>query len=133
MKENPVTAHVPVVICTGNNGRDQAAALGAADFVSKPFSQAQIRAAIERVLPEGNGCVLVVDDDRSVRRLVVETLADSGFDLVEAANGEDALAVIAERKPEAIVLDLIMPGLDGFGVLEHLQGMSRHERSLSSC
>ena len=122
LKGNPVTAHVPVVICTGNNGRDQAAALGASDFVSKPFSQARIRAAIERVLPEGKGCVLVVDDDRSVRRLVVETLADTGFDLVEAANGEDALAVIAERKPEAIVLDLIMPGLDGFGVLEHLHG-----------
>jgi signal transduction histidine kinase/CheY-like chemotaxis protein len=120
LKENPVTANVPVVICTGNNGRDQAAALGAADFVSKPFSQARIRAAIERVLPGGKGCVLVVDDDRSVRRLVVETLADSGFDLVEAANGEDALAVIADRKPEAIILDLVMPGLGGFGVLEHL-------------
>ena len=121
LKQNPATANVPVVVCTGNNGRDQAAALGAADFVTKPFSQSRIREAIERVLPEGHGCVLVVDDDRSVRRLVVETLADCGFDLVEAANGEDALAVITDRKPEAIVLDLIMPGVDGFGVLEHLQ------------
>jgi signal transduction histidine kinase/CheY-like chemotaxis protein len=121
LKENPATANVPVVVCTGNNGRDQAAALGAADFVTKPFSQARIREAIQRVLPEGRGCVLVVDDDRSVRRLVVETLADSGFELVEAANGEDALGKIADRKPEAIVLDLIMPGLDGFAVLEHLE------------
>jgi signal transduction histidine kinase/CheY-like chemotaxis protein len=121
LKENPATANVPVVVCTGNNGRDQAAALGAADFVSKPFSQARIREAIERVLPEGRGCVLVVDDEESVRRLVVETLADSGFELLEAADGEAALALIADRKPEAIVLDLIMPGLDGFGVLEHLQ------------
>jgi CheY-like chemotaxis protein len=120
LKENPATANVPVVVCTGNNGRDQAVALGAADFLTKPFSQARIREAIQRVLPEGRGCVLVVDDDRSVRRLVVETLADSGFELVEAANGEDALGMIADRKPEAIVLDLIMPGLDGFGVLEHL-------------
>ena len=121
LKKNPATANVPVVICTGDNGRDQAVALGAADFVTKPFSQARIREAIERVLPEGYGRVLVVDDDMSVRRLVAETLADCGYDLVEAANGEDALAVIAERKPQAIVLDLIMPGLDGFGVLEHLQ------------
>jgi signal transduction histidine kinase/DNA-binding response OmpR family regulator len=121
LKENPLTAHVPVVVCTGNNGRDQAAALGAADFVTKPFSQARIREAIERVLPERQGSVLVVDDDESVRRLVVETLADRGYALVEAANGEAALAAIAERKPAAIVLDLIMPGLDGFGVLERLQ------------
>jgi signal transduction histidine kinase/DNA-binding response OmpR family regulator len=120
LKGNPATANVPVVVCTGNNGRDQAAALGAADFVSKPFSQARIREAIERVLPGGRGCVLVVDDEESVRRLVVETLADSRFELLEAVNGEDALAVIADRKPEAIVLDLLMPGLDGFGVLEHL-------------
>ena len=121
LKEDPATANVPVVVCTGNNGRDQAGALGAADFVTKPFSQSRIREAIERVLPERQGCVLVVDDDRSVRRLVVETLADNGFDLVEAGNGEDALAVIADRKPEAIVLDLLMPGLGGFGVLEHMQ------------
>jgi signal transduction histidine kinase/CheY-like chemotaxis protein len=121
LKQDPATANVPVVVCTGNNGRDQAAALGAADFVTKPFSQSRIREAIERVLPEGHGCVLVVDDDRSVRRLVVETLADCGFDLVEAANGEDAIALIADRRPEAIVLDLLMPGVGGFGVLEHLQ------------
>jgi CheY-like chemotaxis protein len=52
---------------------------------------------------------------------VIETLGPLGLDLVEAADGEGALAAIAERPPDAIVLDLVMPGVDGFEVLERLQ------------
>jgi PAS domain S-box-containing protein len=121
LRERPDTANTPVVICTGRNGRDRAAALGVTDFIAKPFSQRQIRDAIERLLPEGRGTVLVVDDDPAVRRLVFETLHGGGFDLREAADGESALAEIAAGKPDVLVLDLMMPGLDGFHVLDRLQ------------
>jgi CheY-like chemotaxis protein len=121
LRERPDTAETPVVICTGRNGRDRAAALGITDFITKPFSQRQIQDAIQRLLPEGRGTVLVVDDDPAVRRLVFETLAGEGVDLREAVDGESALAEIALRKPDALVLDLMMPGLDGFHVLERLQ------------
>jgi PAS domain S-box-containing protein len=115
------TAETPVVICTGRYGRDRASALGVTDFITKPFSQTQIREAVARALPGGRGTVLVVDDDPAVRRLVFETLDGDGIDLREAADGESALAEIAARKPDALVLDLVMPGLDGFDVLERLQ------------
>ena len=121
LRERPDTANVPVVVCTGRNGRDRAGALGVADFVTKPFSRQQIRHAIARLLPEGRGSVLVVDDDPAVRRLVFETLRKEGVELREAADGESALAEITKKRPDAVVLDLIMPGLDGFDVLERLQ------------
>jgi signal transduction histidine kinase/DNA-binding response OmpR family regulator len=121
LRERPDTAQTPVVICTGRNGRNRAAALGVTDFITKPFSQRQIRDAIQRLLPEGRGSVLVVDDDPAVRRLVFETLDGNGIDLREAADGESALVEIAARKPDALILDLMMPGLDGFHVLEQLQ------------
>jgi PAS domain S-box-containing protein len=121
MKAGRDTAGIPVVVCTGGNGRDRAAALGAANFLPKPISPANLRAAIALVLPGGRGQVLVVDDDPRVRRLVVETLGALGLDLAEAADGAEALAAIAERRPDAVVLDLIMPGVDGFAVLESLQ------------
>lgn len=121
LKALPMTANVPVVICTGHNGRDGAAALGAADFITKPFSQQLLRETIDRLLPEGRGSVLVVDDEETVRRLVFETLSGNGLELREAADGEAALAEIAARKPDVIVLDLVMPGVDGFAVLERLR------------
>jgi len=65
--------------------------------------------------------ILIVDDDPAVRRLVFETLDGNGIDLREAFDGESALAEIAARKPDALILDLMMPGLDGFHVLERLQ------------
>jgi signal transduction histidine kinase/DNA-binding response OmpR family regulator len=121
LKENAATANVPVVVCTGRNGRERAAALGAADFITKPFSAARLRDAVKRVLPVGGRSVLVVDDEESVRRLVVETLEGDGLDLREAANGAEALEAVVLRRPDAIVLDLIMPEVDGFTVLERLQ------------
>jgi signal transduction histidine kinase/CheY-like chemotaxis protein/CHASE3 domain sensor protein len=121
LKSDPATSAIPVVICTAGNGRREASALGAADFLTKPFSGLQLRTAIARILPDGRGSVLVVDDEESVRSLVVETLGRNGMELREAADGEEALAKISARRPDAIVLDLIMPVLDGFEVLERLQ------------
>jgi signal transduction histidine kinase/DNA-binding response OmpR family regulator len=120
LKAHSGTAAVPVVVCTGGNGRGRAATLGASDFLTKPFSREQLLEAVHRLLPERQGRVLVVDDEQHVRRLVVDTLGKE-FETAEAADGAEALELIAERRPDAIVLDLVMPGVDGFAVLERLQ------------
>ena len=65
--------------------------------------------------------MLVVDDEPAIRRLVIETLGGDGLEFREAADGEQALAAIGERRPSAVVLDLMLPKLDGFTVLERLQ------------
>jgi signal transduction histidine kinase/DNA-binding response OmpR family regulator len=120
LNANPVTNHIPVLVCTGENRRRTAAALGAAEFVVKPFTGDQLRQAVARILSADHESVLVVDDDEALRRLVVETLGRDGSELREAASGTEALAMIAAHQPDVLVLDLKMPGLDGFGVLDRL-------------
>jgi signal transduction histidine kinase/CheY-like chemotaxis protein len=121
LKQDERTADVPVVICTAHEGRERAGTLGAADFLTKPFSREQLRRTVARVLPLYGGSVLVADDDVAVRRLVVETLKKEGTELREARDGAEALREIWTRKPDALVLDLAMPEVDGFDVLERLQ------------
>lgn len=125
LKEEPATADVPVVVCTAGNGREWAGVLGAADFVTKPFSAEQLRTAAQRVLGSNGGSVLVVDDEEPVRRLVIEALQSDTVELREAADGEEALAEIRRLRPDVVVLDLAMPKLDGLGVLERLQQDAR--------
>jgi signal transduction histidine kinase/CheY-like chemotaxis protein len=120
LKANPLTAHVPVIVWTAEQGRSTAATLGATEFLAKPFTGDQLREAVARQLSAERSSVLVVDDDPALRRLVIETLARDGGELREAADGLEALAMIAVRPPDVLVLDLAMPKLDGFGVLERL-------------
>ncbi len=65
--------------------------------------------------------VLIVDDDPFIRKLIATTLEDvAGFDLQEAADGVEALELVRAHRPDAIVLDMVLPRVDGFGVLERL-------------
>lgn len=100
---------------------DRAADLGAADCLSKPFSGASLLESVAGLLPPVGGSVLVVDDDDTIRSLVTTTLARDGRQLREAADGIEALTRISESRPDLIILDLEMPHLDGFGVLERLR------------
>jgi two-component system alkaline phosphatase synthesis response regulator PhoP len=74
--------------------------------------------------------ILVVDDDESVRKLVTFTLSDLGHEIVEAADGEEAVKVAVREKPDLIVLDIMMPGMDGLQVLRELRriGVKRDTR-----
>jgi DNA-binding response OmpR family regulator len=74
--------------------------------------------------------ILVVDDDESIRRLVSFTLTDLGHEVIEAANGHEAISVVRDSEPVLIVLDVMMPGMDGFGVLRELRrlGLKRNTR-----
>ena len=131
LKGNPTTAYVPVVVCTGTTDRRRAAALGAADFLPKPFSDARLREAIERLLPTGRGSVLVIDDDDSMRALITETLSQNGYVLTEAASVAEAREALVEVRPDVVVVDLTQPDLDGFELLECLQTEPETRRRVS--
>jgi two-component system OmpR family response regulator len=61
--------------------------------------------------------VLIVDDDRDIRGILAFTMDDAGYEVREAADGAEAIAAMEKRAPDCLVLDLMMPGIDGFGVL----------------
>jgi len=65
--------------------------------------------------------VLIVDDDPLIRDLVRAVLEDASYDLDEASSGEEALRVAARRPPDVVLLDVMMPGLDGFEVAERMK------------
>lgn len=74
------------------------------------------------------GRILVVDDEPDIRMLVRITLDGEGYDVVEASNGEEALEQIAREEPDLVFLDLRMPGIDGWGVLDRLSENGELER-----
>jgi CheY-like chemotaxis protein len=120
LKANPATTAVPVVVCAAEERRAPAATLGAAGFVVKPITAGAVRETVAQALSAERTSVLVVGGDQSLRRLVVETLARDGGDLREAADGMEALSMIGAQQPDALVLDLGLPGRDGFGTIEQV-------------
>ena len=72
--------------------------------------------------------VLIVEDDKFLRELIVKKLLGEGYDIVEAIDGEEGIKKIKEEKPDLVLLDLILPGVDGFGVLSQM----RDDSSVSS-
>ena len=121
LKANPMTARIPVVVCSSENRRATAATLGAADFVAKPFIAEQLYEAVARQLAAERTSVLVVGRDDALRRLIIETLARDGGELREAADALEALTMIATRRPDALVFDLSQAaGLEGFAELQQL-------------
>ena len=95
-------------------------ALGASEYLTKPIDRERLVAVLtkyRRDLP-----VLVVDDDASVRQLLRRILEEEGYTVVEADNGRVALERLGERVPGAILLDLMMPEMDGFEFLSALHG-----------
>ena len=65
--------------------------------------------------------ILVADDDSTIRRFIVTLLSDRGYEILEAADGEQAYKVAEHAKPDLMLLDLIMPFRDGFDVLQDLK------------
>ena len=66
--------------------------------------------------------ILVVEDDHDIRGLLVDTLIDCGYDVVEAQDGGSGLEMACQERPDVILLDVMMPVMDGLQVLENLKG-----------
>jgi CheY-like chemotaxis protein len=99
-----------------------AAGFAVANVLSKPIRTGEVVAAMARLpLPaDRRACVAVVDDDPLARDLMQATLRAIGIEAVGFSSGQAALAALAQLRPDAMVLDLMMPGFDGFAVLDAL-------------
>jgi signal transduction histidine kinase/DNA-binding response OmpR family regulator/HAMP domain-containing protein len=122
LKDDPELREIPVVLATIMADRDLGFALGAADFVTKPFERDLLLQAVNRHRRgEGLAQVLVVDDDAKSRDMLRRTLRKEGWTVAEAVNGREAIAQLERSRPALVLLDLMMPEMDGFEVLERMR------------
>jgi CheY-like chemotaxis protein len=122
LKAAPETAHIPVVFVSVSDERATGLALGGAAFLTKPVAKEALLRELERFSTSRKvRRLLVVDDDPVVREELSSFLGERGYRVETAAGGADGLALAAVDPPDAVILDLLMPELDGFTVLERLR------------
>jgi CheY-like chemotaxis protein len=123
LKADPELADIPVILFTGMaDDRSEAFRLGAADFLAKPVDPERLAAVLKRY-SGGSAArrVLVVDDDPDLRQRLRDLLDKEGLEVDEAGDGRAALTRLDEQWPGLILLDLLMPGMDGFTFLGELR------------
>jgi CheY-like chemotaxis protein len=91
------------------------------DFLTKPVTRDGLLQVLSRTLHRAKGCILVVDDDEDARRLLLAHLSEEGFDTLTAVNGREALQVLESAPVDLIILDLLMPVMDGETFLDALR------------
>lgn len=125
LKSDPILSQIHVVIVSVEDDRSRGYSMGACDYLVKPVEVDQLVSIVKRSVTPASGEVLVVDDDAATRELVSRSLKRVGFTVSQAASGEDALLRIRHSAPAMLVLDLLMPGVDGFDVLLQLRAEGR--------
>ncbi|HVS02389.1 MAG TPA: response regulator [Thermoanaerobaculia bacterium] len=122
LKENPATASIPVVLCSILAEQERGFALGAADYLTKPVDRQRLATFLDRVRGgKAAPRVLIVEDDPASRDLERRIAEERGWAVVEAADGLEALGAIEAAVPDLILLDLMLPEMDGFTFLEELE------------
>ncbi len=122
LKNDPQLANIPVVMATVVRDEAMALSLGAADFLTKPIDRDQLVGTVNRHrLGEERPVALVVDDDPAARTLITRPLLRSGWEVHAAGNGREGLELLEKIEPSVVLLDLMMPEMDGFEFLDRLR------------
>ncbi|MES1157948.1 MAG: response regulator, partial [Haliangium ochraceum] len=124
LKLSEKTASIPVIMLTVMHQEEIGRALGAVDYLNKPLDPRALLATVQRyVRHENSGSVrvLVVEDDEPTRDLMRRTLESAGHAVAVAENGQVGLERVETELPDVVVLDLMMPVMDGFTFLHHLR------------
>jgi GAF domain-containing protein/DNA-binding response OmpR family regulator len=121
IKGDPSLAAIPVVLMTIVEEKNRGYALGAADYLVKPVDRSKLIETLTSICGPAARRVLLIDDDDVVRRGVRAALEPLGWQVSEAENGLLALASLSTARPDAIILDLMMPQMDGFEFLDELR------------
>jgi PAS domain S-box-containing protein len=125
LKGDPELADIPVIMLTIVEEKSMAYALGASEYLTKPIDRSRLTAVLERYRRENQArTILIVEDDAATRDSLRRALEPAGWTVDEAENGQIGLARVAKRRPGLILLDLMMPEIDGF---EFITELRRHE------
>ena len=122
LKADPVLRTIPVIMLTMIDDRTRGYSLGAVDYLTKPVDRELLHKALSRYHnADGVSSVLLVEDDKDAREIMARTLEQANWAVSEAGNGKEALDIMANLQPRLILLDLMMPVMDGFGFLAELR------------
>jgi CheY-like chemotaxis protein len=128
LKSAPDTANIPIIVVSILDQQKMGFALGAADYLVKPVDRSLLAQTIRKhVQPQAKEpCrVLIVDDDPLALDLLGTVLRSVGYEIHTASNGSAALELLSQISVNGILLDLLMPEMDGFELLEHLKDSDR--------
>lgn len=125
LKTSPELAAIPVVVLSIEEQRARGFALGACEYLVKPVEPERLSQVVLRAVDRRPGEILVVDDDAGTREMVTRSLRRIGLSAAEARDGEEALLRMRVAPPALVVLDLVMPGTDGFEVLRRMREEGR--------
>lgn len=123
LKNDAETREIPIIVCSILESQEKGFSLGASDYLVKPFLQEDMINALNRLNRDGQiKNVLVIDDDPADLRLVEKLLDENkSYQISLAKGGDEGWAAIQNSRPDAVILDLFMPGLNGFNILENLR------------
>ena len=121
LKQDPRSRDIPVVMATIAEEEDFAYSLGASDFLNKPIDRGQLLSTVSRILEQSSDrSVLLIDDEEESRDLIRRQLETTGVEIREVDSGHAALEELESSIPGLILLDLMMPEMDGFEFLDQL-------------
>jgi signal transduction histidine kinase/DNA-binding response OmpR family regulator len=121
IKGDPALASTPVVLMSIVDRKNRGYALGAADYLVKPVDRTKLVETLTSICGSTAGKVLLVDDDDVVRHGMRQALQPIGWKVTEAENGRVAVEALATALPDVIILDLMMPKMNGFELLDELR------------
>jgi signal transduction histidine kinase/CheY-like chemotaxis protein len=124
-KVDPAIAEIPVIIVSMVDERGRGLALGAADYLVKPIARGDLLGALSRVTGASQATVLTIDDDPLALELATAVLEPAGYMVLTARTGSNGVALARSAQPDVILLDLVMPEVDGFAVVEQLRADPR--------
>ncbi len=123
LKECPETQDIPIIVCSIVSDEGRGFSLGAADYLVKPIMEEELLAALSRLDQRSEETKVLVIDDQADDILLIRRIleAQHGYRVIEAGGGQSGIDLVRQRKPDIIILDLMMPEVDGFAVLEALK------------
>ncbi len=127
LRKSPATAGIPIIIVSIVDQKQVGFALGAADYLVKPIRKPILLETVRKHVPrhtDNDASILLVDDDPNTLELLEETLRSAGYETQSVKSGAKALEVLSSKSVSAVLLDLLMPGMDGFEVIRHVRAQA---------
>ena len=127
LKDDPNTESIPVIMVSMVEDGKKGIALGAVEHLRKPVNREQLRSVISRYVKTA-GKVMLVEDDTATQEVISKALDGMGVEALIANNGQEALDLLEQQWPDLVLLDLMMPVMDGFEFLKHFKKLDNSEK-----